>query len=100
MKITDLFWLMLAAILMALGASPASAAGTRTAAVLKAQLVKEITPLPKEIWGKLEVTDFKAIVRDKVAVTNWVAKEDEGYFGQVIHAHYRTTDTSGSTPQG
>ncbi|MGH8264491.1 MAG: DUF4440 domain-containing protein [Steroidobacterales bacterium] len=138
MKITELFWLILAAILLALGATPASAVGADTAAVLKtqtqdlmnavtdgkadvwqrylaedalyaaedgsvktkAELVKEITPLPKEIWGKLEVADFKAIVRDHVAVTNWVAKEDEGYFGQVIHARYRTTDTWVSTPQG
>jgi len=59
----------------------------------KAQLLDELRPLPKNIWGKLRVTRFRAIVHGGTAVTNYVAEEDEGYFGQTLHARYLATDT-------
>src|SRR6266545_6803096 len=59
----------------------------------KAQLVDEIRPFPKEVWGKLRVTEFRTVRQGKTAITNYVSEEDEGYFGQVIHARYRSTDT-------
>jgi len=52
----------------------------------KAQLLDELRPLPKNVWGKLRVTKFRAVVHASIAVTNYVAEEDEGYFGQTIHA--------------
>jgi Domain of unknown function (DUF4440) len=59
----------------------------------KAELLDELRPLPKEIWGRLHVTDFRAILHGSTAITNYIADEEEGYFGQVLHARYRSTDT-------
>lgn len=66
----------------------------------KAQLLEEIHSFPKEIWGKLRVIDFKATVHGRTAITNYISDEDEGYFGQVIHARYRSTDTWLETGDG
>jgi hypothetical protein len=66
----------------------------------KAQLVEEIRLLPKEIWGKLRVTRFRTALHGKTAVTNYISEEDEGYFGQVIHARYLSTDTWVETAAG
>jgi Domain of unknown function (DUF4440) len=66
----------------------------------KTQMLDELKPLPKEIWGKLRVTDFRVELHDKTAVTNYVADEEEGYFGQVLHARYRSTDTWIETGDG
>ena len=44
----------------------------------KAQLLEELRPLPKSVWGKLRVTKFRAVVHGSTAVTNYVADEDEG----------------------
>jgi Domain of unknown function (DUF4440) len=66
----------------------------------KAQLVDEVRPFPKDIWGKLRVTEFKTARQGKTAITTYVSEEDEGYFGQVIHARYRSTDTWIETGDG
>lgn len=59
----------------------------------KAELVEEIRPLPKEITGKLRVTHFRAMLHAGTAITNYIADEEETYFGQVLHARYMVTDT-------
>jgi ketosteroid isomerase-like protein len=59
----------------------------------KTQLVEGIRPLPKGISGELNVQDFDARIHGNTAVTTYVADESETYFGQVIHARYRITDT-------
>ena len=59
----------------------------------KADLVSDIHVLPPEIWGRIRVTGFDVVRHDRIAVATYVADEDEGYFGQVIHARYRSTDT-------
>jgi len=59
----------------------------------KAELLEELRPLPKEIWGRLRVTDFRAFLHGTTAITNYIADEEEGYFEQVLHARYRSTDT-------
>jgi hypothetical protein len=64
--------------------------GTRKS---KTDLVGEIRALPKGVWGKIRVTDFDVARHERVAVATYVADEDEGYYGQVIHAKYRSTDT-------
>jgi Domain of unknown function (DUF4440) len=66
----------------------------------KAQLVEEVQPLPKQIWGKLRVTRFRTVRHGATAVCSYVAEEDEGYFGQTIHARYLSTDTWIETPEG
>jgi hypothetical protein len=66
----------------------------------KAQLVEEVQPLPKPIWGKLRVTRFRTVRHGSTAVCSYVAEEDEGYYGQTIHARYLSTDTWIETPEG
>ena len=63
-------------------------------------LLEELRPLPKSVWGKLRVTKFCAVVHGSTAVTNYVADEDKGYFGQTIHARYLATDTWLQSPDG
>jgi hypothetical protein len=59
----------------------------------KADLVKGIKPLPAGVSGTLNVVDFKAFVHGKVAVTNYIADEQETYYGHELHCQYRSTDT-------
>lgn len=59
----------------------------------KADLINEIRVLPPEIWGRIRVTGYDVVRHDRVAVATYIADEDEGYYGQVIHARYRSTDT-------
>jgi hypothetical protein len=59
----------------------------------KADLLGDIRALPAEIWGRIPVTRFDVVRHDQIAVATYVAEEDEGYYGQVIHARYRSTDT-------
>lgn len=66
----------------------------------KGELLAELRPLPKEIWGRLRVTRFRTVRHDDTAIANYIAEEDEGYFGQVIHARYLTTDTWKRTAAG
>jgi len=66
----------------------------------KAQLLSEVTPLPKGITARLEVTRFKLHRHGDTAVATYVAEETEGYFGQTIHASYQETDTWISFPAG
>lgn len=68
----------------------------------KAQLLDELQPLPQQIWGKLKVTGFKVVERfdTNAVVATYVAEEEEGYFGQTLHARYRETDTWLRTKEG
>jgi hypothetical protein len=59
----------------------------------KAEIVKSIRPLPEGVSGVLKVTDFKAFLHGPVAVTNYVADEQESYYGHQLHCQYRSTDT-------
>ena len=66
----------------------------------KAEVVASIRPLPKEVWGKLELTRFEVRRHGESAMATFVVEETEGYFGQVIHARYRTTHVWLRTPRG
>ena len=60
MKIIDLFWLIVAAILMALRAVPASATGTETVAMLKSQtqeLMDAVTDGKADVWQRYLADD-------------------------------------------
>jgi Domain of unknown function (DUF4440) len=59
----------------------------------KADLINEIRAFPPELWGRIRVTNYEVVRHDRVAIATYVADEDEGYYGQVIHARYRSTDT-------
>jgi hypothetical protein len=66
----------------------------------KAEMVAQTKPLPEGVSGSIEVTDFKATVTGKVAVTTYVDDEHENYHGHQLHCQYRSTDTWIETPQG
>jgi Domain of unknown function (DUF4440) len=66
----------------------------------KAQLVDELRPFPKEIWGRIHIRQFRSVRHQSAAVTNYLIDEEEGYFGQVIGAQYLVTDTWVETPAG
>ena len=58
----------------------------------RAELLASIKPLPKDIWGKLVVDSFEVRPHGETAIATFVVNETEGYFGQVIHARYLTTN--------
>jgi hypothetical protein len=66
----------------------------------KHDLLTEIRPFPKDTSGTLRVTRFRAVLHGPTAIANYVADEEEHYFGQTIHARYLTTDTWIETPSG
>lgn len=66
----------------------------------KAQLLDELRPFPKEIWGKLHIRQFRSVRHQSAAVANYLIDEEEGYYGQVIHAQYLVTDSWIETPDG
>jgi len=59
----------------------------------KQKLVDQIRPLPPGVQGQIRVLDFKAVVRGTMAVTSYIADEDETFHGQKLHCQYRSTDT-------
>jgi len=66
----------------------------------KADLLKEITPLPKGISGSIVVSAFEVKRHGDTAITTHDALESENYFGHALKAEYRSTDTWVRTPQG
>jgi len=66
----------------------------------KAQMVKDIRPLPPGVSGNIKVTEFKVVVQGSTAVTSHLDDEHENYHGHELHCQYRTTDTWIKTPQG
>jgi ketosteroid isomerase-like protein len=66
----------------------------------KADLLKEITPLPKGISGSIRVSAFEVRLHGDTVITTHNDLESEDYFGHALKAEYRTTDTWVRTPQG
>lgn len=59
----------------------------------KAQIIEEISPLPKGFTGSIEVIEPKVVVSGDTAIMKFVAKEREEVFGQLINTKYIETDT-------
>jgi hypothetical protein len=66
----------------------------------KADLLREIRPLPAHVSGTLRVTEFVARPHGTTVVTSYVVDERETYYDQAIRARYRQTDTWLRTPTG
>lgn len=66
----------------------------------KRSLVDQVAPLPKNISGELKVSDFSMHRHGDTVITLYVSVETETYFGQVLHARYRETDTWRKTADG
>jgi hypothetical protein len=56
-------------------------------------MVASVRPLPAGISGALRPVDFQATVLGDIALTTYVADEDENFHGAKIHARYRMGDT-------
>jgi len=59
----------------------------------KAQMVAQTKPLPTGVTGSIKVIDFRVTRHGPVAITNYIADEDENYHGHQLHVQYRSTDT-------
>jgi uncharacterized membrane protein len=66
----------------------------------KAESLKEVTPLPKGLSGKIQVALLSYHEDGDVAVALFRQIETEQYFGQTIHANYLTNTTWKKRPNG
>src|SRR5262249_57372855 len=56
-------------------------------------MVASVRPLPPGISGVLRPVDFQATVLGDIALTTYVADEEETFHGAKIHARYRMGET-------
>ena len=66
----------------------------------KEEILKELTPLPKGLAGKLQVAKFQVKVTGDVAVATHEDLEHLDYHGQMLVSRWRSTDTWLKTPAG
>jgi hypothetical protein len=66
----------------------------------KKELLADLRPFPKELWGTLKVTDFQVERHGSTAIATYVNDEQQGYYGQTLRARYRVTDTWIETRDG
>ena len=71
--------------------------GTRKS---KADLLKELQPLPPGISGAITIGAFDVRAHGNVAIATHDDNERENYYGQMLNAQYRTTDTWLQTKDG
>jgi len=66
----------------------------------KAEILKELQPLPKGLVGHLEIAEFRMALAGDVAVVTHEDDETLDYFGQVLRSRFRMTDTWHRTARG
>ncbi|MBV9571025.1 MAG: DUF4440 domain-containing protein [Alphaproteobacteria bacterium] len=66
----------------------------------RADLIKQITPLPKGISGNIKVNAVAFHQTGDVAILVHRDDETENYFGQTLHAEYLSTNTWQKTKDG
>jgi Domain of unknown function (DUF4440) len=71
--------------------------GTRKS---KADLLKELQPLPPGISGAITIGAFDVRAHGNVAIATHDDNERENYYGQMLTAQYRSTDTWLETRDG
>ena len=59
----------------------------------KAQLVADITPLPKGYSGTIKIARSQSVIHDDTAILSYDLDETETIFGQKLTARYHVTDT-------
>jgi len=59
----------------------------------RADLLKQIQPLPQGVSGKIAVSDYKVTLHSDTATVFHADNEEETYHGQQLHARYLTTET-------
>jgi hypothetical protein len=66
----------------------------------KAELLKELTPLPKGLVGRIAIDTFKLETHGTTAVVAAEVQEHLDYHGQILRSRFRMSDTWLKTPQG
>jgi hypothetical protein len=66
----------------------------------KAEILKELQPLPKGLVGHLKIAEWRLALAGDVAVVTHEDDETLDYFGQMLRSRFRMTDTWHRTPQG
>ncbi len=66
----------------------------------KAEMLKELQPLPKGLVGQLRIAEFRMALAGEVAVATHEDDETLDYFGQLLRSRFRMTDTWHRTPDG
>lgn len=66
----------------------------------KAEILKELQPLPKGLVGHLKVAEFRMALAGDVAVVTHEDDESLDYFGQMLRSRFRMTDTWHRTAAG
>ena len=66
----------------------------------KAEILKELQPLPKGLVGRLKIAEFRMALAGDVAVVTHEDAESLDYFGQMLLSRFRMTDTWHRTAQG
>jgi hypothetical protein len=66
----------------------------------KAELLREFTPLPPGLVGRIAVDVFKTEIHGDVAVTAYELQEHLDYHGQILRTRFRGSDTWLRTPGG
>ena len=59
----------------------------------KAQLIADITPLPKGYWGTIKIAKPQSVIHGDTAILSYDLDETETIFGQKLTARYHVTDT-------
>jgi Domain of unknown function (DUF4440) len=66
----------------------------------KAELLKELTPLPPGLKGSIEIASFRVLVQGDTAVATHEDHEHLDYHGQQVETRFRATDTWVKTGSG
>lgn len=66
----------------------------------KAELLKELTPLPPGLIGTAKIDTFKAEFHGNIAVAAYEMQESLDYHGQMLHTRFRMTDMWLKTKEG
>jgi hypothetical protein len=66
----------------------------------KAELLREIQPLPAGLVGRIEVDAFRVVLHGDTAVVAHEDQEHLDYHGQVLRSRFRAVDTWLRTPEG
>lgn len=66
----------------------------------KTELLREFSPLPPGLVGRIAVDVFKAEIHGDVAVTAYELQEHLDYHGQILRSRFRGSDTWLRTPDG
>lgn len=66
----------------------------------KQELLKEFSPLPPGLVGRMAVDTFKIETHGDVAVVAYETQEHLDYHGQLLHSRFRVSDTWLRTGQG